>query len=169
MNQPPEEILEIRLNFLEEDVAQQPKLRRQWGFELAKAKRELAIAKRNVKLLKAELGRAFRMDSRVNLGRKVTEGSTEEYIQSDDAFNKAELDVIEREYEVDWLKEMVEALEDRKEQLSNEVKLHGQGYWSKPWTKTTPVPSQAERLREAQQSATGDMGISKPKSPVKRK
>ncbi len=140
--------LEIRLNYLEEDCADQPRLRRYWGEEFANAKRNFLIAENNLKLIKADLSKAFRMDARVNQGQKVTEGSVEDYYITHEQYQAAKKDEIQAEYEMELIKQYIMSLEDRKEQLGNETKLAGQSFWSKPHTRATPAPTFAQRVEE---------------------
>jgi hypothetical protein len=136
---PNAEILEIDLNNLEEECRQQPRLMYDWSKE----------KKRRVKEIRSRLAHEIRMDPLSHGLEKVTEDSIKELVEINVDVSAAEQDLLLAEEEEEVLAGMVWALVDRREQLSNECGLHGQQYWSKPYT----GPSGGEKYRRPQDSA----------------
>lgn len=127
-----DDILKIDLAHLEDTAAEQARLLRKWADKLATANKEAKLAKRKVRLVRAELSRVIRSSPAKYRIIKVTEDSVEDVVVMSHDFKAAEAELIEAEYNRDVLQAMVSSLHERGEQIGNEVKLFGQQYWAKP-------------------------------------
>jgi hypothetical protein len=127
-----ETVLEIHENKLEKDAATQPQLLFKWGKERALARKNAKVAKNNLKLVEADLGKQVRNSPSEFDVDKVTETSVKEAILTHKLYQKAHEDQIEAEYEADVLDEFVNALTDKSKEIGVMSQLHGQQYWSKP-------------------------------------
>lgn len=129
------EVLEVDLLQLELECAHQSRLHQYWSAKLAKARKTLRDAEAELKVVKAELGKAIRSHpARFGLKDKPNKDSVEDEVILQDEYQQQVRVVNEAHYAVDMLFGVVMSLDDRNEQLSNEVKLHGQGYFSTPRT-----------------------------------
>jgi hypothetical protein len=136
--------LKINLYRLEKEAAGQAQLMRDWGQKWADAEKALKMLKNALKVARAEIAKAVRTNP-ANYGvNKLTEGSIEEVLTLNSILRKQENELVEAEYERDIIKAMVVAIHERGEMISNEVKLHGQQYWSKP----TADPEFNKKVRE---------------------
>lgn len=149
-----DDILGIRLNQLHEDAATQPRTLRQWCDKLAGAERKAKLAKRKLRVVKAELSRVVRQNPHKYSIFKVTDTCVEDAVVCISDYKTAETELIDAEYNRDMLKNMVSSLHERGEQIGNEVKLHGQQYWARKTVE--PSTQDAEDFRtEAMQEIVG--------------
>ena len=128
------DLLEVRLEHLEEDCAGQSQLMREWGFHKAKAIRAVKDLKKELKLKAAHVGRDVRTNPAEFGLEKATEKAVEEVCLLDADYQDLQDQLIQAEYEEDLLGAFVDAIKDRRDQLRNEVILFGQMYFSKPDT-----------------------------------
>lgn len=152
--EPSRDLLAINLNRLEDECKDQPQLMFTWGQELAKARRVSKAAKNRMKLAEVAADKAAREDPFATMGiAKTTEPAIKAYVAGDEEYRQCQQDLIDSEYEEDVLAAFVESLRDRREQLGNEVKLHGQMYWSKPDTNAAPTDQQRMNATQAASKA----------------
>lgn len=131
-DEPNDDLLAIRQDHLDEDAAGHPRLMFLWGKAFAVAKMKAKQAKNAHKVLEAELDRDIRLcpaDYRIE---KLTEAAVKACIYTHPSYARTWNELVEAEYEEDILDQFIKALHTRGEQIGNEVKLHGQQYWSKP-------------------------------------
>lgn len=138
-------ILDIDLSRLEDDCREQSKLLRQWGYKLAKAKRVLNDAEKKLKVTKAEVARAVRSRPEAHGVNSTTIDNVNDAVMVNKEYKAVWDEQIEAQYQVDMIQSMVNALHDRRTELENIVKLHGQMYWSKPNTSDVDTMSAAAK------------------------
>ena len=145
MKVPTKEDLEIQLNHLETDCANQPKLVFEWATERAKAlkkvkdlKRRIKVKNEHLKYVEAKVSIDARNDPIAFGLPKATDESIKAVVLISSARMTAleevqilEEELVEAEHEEDMLGALMDAIQDRKDELRNEVLLHGQQYWSK--------------------------------------
>jgi hypothetical protein len=129
---PTKDLLAISLNNLEENCQSNPQLTFVWGTELAKAKRRVKDLKSLYKVACAELEKRIRQQPQAYDLDKVTDKAVEAVITTDNECRNRLDEQQQAEYEEDILKVFMEAVSDRREELGNLTKLHGQMYWCKP-------------------------------------
>ncbi len=132
MAKPDKNVLEIRLDHLEEDAALQPQLMFEWGTLLAKARKATKEAKNRMKLVEAKAKQMIRADPEAFSVSKLTEGALEEVLLQRSDYQAAYAEHVQAEYEEDVLDLFVKSIQDRKEQIGNEVKLFVGMYYAKP-------------------------------------
>jgi len=124
--------LTINLNHLERACQKQPQLLQKWGSNKAELTKKRKNKENELKIKKAEKCREIRRNPRAFGLDKVTEKALDDICLLDLTIQKIIRDLHELEYEEDMSDIMVKSLQDRRTQLENLVKLHGQMYWSKP-------------------------------------
>lgn len=143
MSEPNKDLLTVHLDRLEDDAKEQPQLMYDWGLELAKAKKKTKQCEKRVKLAKVAADKEAREDPLGTMGLdKTTEPAVKAYVEGNEEVVQCEQDVIDAEYEQDILYAFVESLRDRREEIGNLTKLHGQMYWSKPDGVSQPTEQQ---------------------------
>lgn len=168
MNEQQKSVLDINLNRLEIDARDHPKLRREWGDKFALAKRDAKLAKAAFELMEANLKRAIRKDpARYGAAVGRTGSPSEDVVQatviSCPGYQQAQMTLIQKEYERDVIGSFLEAVQERGEQINNEVKLHGQGYFSKVF-----LSSENKEAYRRNVQGTFDLGEEdKPPPPAK--
>lgn len=134
MNGEQDSILEIHLDRLEMDGAEQPKLTFEWSSALAGARRATKKVKNALKLKYAELSLSIRQDPQEFGFEKVTEGTIDSLVLVQKDYQELQGELVQAEFEEDNIGAMVEALRDRRAQIGHEVQLYNGMYWSKPDT-----------------------------------
>lgn len=126
-------LLDINRNALEEECQDQPKMVFEWVEQAAVAARRVKEAKNKLKLVEAQLILKIRADPQeYGIVGKVTESGINSAVILHPSYQQAQDAVIQAEYDSDVVDGMIKALNDRRSQLENLVKLYGQQYWSKP-------------------------------------
>ena len=126
------DIFDIDCNRLDEEWINQPALFHEHATNLAEANKELAEAKAQMEVVKAEVDKHVRADP-VSYGlEKVTEVGIEKAVLASDEYSDARAEYIEAQYEVDMCWAAVNSLNHRKSALERLVSLHGQDYFSVP-------------------------------------
>lgn len=129
---PPMSIAEIDPDALDIHWIKQPKLVYRYALKLAAAKLDLADAKNNLEIVKADLDKSIREDPENYGCSKLTEKAVENCVLSQGAYRRAVRDVNKSKHTVDVLEAAILALEHKKRALENLVTLHGQNYFSSP-------------------------------------
>jgi hypothetical protein len=137
---------------LDQACRENPQLTVQWGIRRARARKKAAEAKNALKLCYAETSMDVRKDPASWGLLKVTEDSVEQVVIASPKYQECQRALLEADEEDALLDAVMTALADRREQLSNDVKLYGQQYWSKP-DMSGAQPTEARRL-DAAASAT---------------
>ena len=130
---------------LEKEWSKLPLLSREWTKKLARAELELSEAKDNMKYVTAKLAKDIRENPDNYDLSKVTDKSVEQYIPLQKAYRDALDEINQCKYNVDIIDSMVQAIQDKRRALENEVKLYGLQYWDSP--------NVSKELREAIESA----------------
>lgn len=144
---PPGNLLMIHQDRLEDDCTQQPQLTFVYGQQLADATRKAKLAKNRLKLVEAELSLDARSDPTAYNLSKITEDALKAVVIVHPEYKHAQQALIDAEHEEEVLRAFIYALNDRKEQLGNMTKLHGQMYWSKPAAEENvePLPKKPKK------------------------
>lgn len=95
---------------------------------LADARKELDIQKENYELVVAEVDREIRESA----DKKPVEKAIEGLVLMDPRVQEAKVELIEAKYNVNILEAARAGLENRRDALTNLVKLHGMGYYAEP-------------------------------------
>ena len=142
-------ITDIDPNNLDVDWDNQPKLTLHYCQMLADAWKALNEAKAEQVISSSELKRVYArmyIAVKANPKRYHLKGTTKDevhsavlsskrYISKQDECFDWERAIASLNHDVDMLKAAVKAIDDRKAALENRVRLHGQGYFSKPLVK----------------------------------
>lgn len=126
-------IISIDKRLLDEECLLQPKLFLKWSNELTHVNSKLKEAKKELKVIAAELAKKMRLNPDLyGLKNNPSEVSINSVMDLQKEYQE-QLDMIAvREYDVDMLENVRQALLDRKKELENLVQLHGQQYFSAP-------------------------------------
>jgi hypothetical protein len=120
----------------------------------AAAHRDMDLAKENLEFVRATLKRAIGAapaEYGVVAGpRGITEGSIDAAIQVHAEYQEASRAYIDAKYEDGVARGVVKAFEDRKSQLENLVRLHGQSYFAGPSVPRNLSEERARRDQSAQ-------------------
>lgn len=120
----------------------------------AAARRTMNLAKENLEFVSATLERAIRLkpdDYGVTPGaRGITEDSIKAAVKVHPEYQMASRAYIDADYEHEVAKGTVKAFDDRKGELENLVRLHGQSYFAGPAVPRDLPAERARRDREAQ-------------------
>lgn len=142
-------VLLINRNSLDEECAHQPQLLFEWGEALARASLRAKEAKNRLKVVEAEIAMDVRSAPQKYGLDKITESSVAATVLLQPQYEAAHKELITAEYEEELLSQMVKALSDRRSELENLVRLHGQMYWSKPDTTATTQEDREAAMRGA--------------------
>ncbi len=140
------ELLDIDRNVLDKEWLDQPKHMWRYGTMLADAWNVLRTAKTNAEVQWAELKRLaakIDLDIRKNPANykidKITETVVANAVLVDPKYTRkqercfeADREVNQAYHDVDILKAAVEALQDKKASMENNVRLYGMQFWSEP-------------------------------------
>lgn len=116
---------------LDEECLSHASIYYNYGDAQARAKTELAKAKDNLELVQAERNLQIR-DELTKNGTKVTESMISSALIIDNEVREAKNEVREAEEVYNRLSVAVQAMEHRKSELDNLVKLYLSGYYSNP-------------------------------------
>lgn len=132
------QFLDIDILNLDKEWIKQPKLYFKWAKKLAKLKKALEVAKVESDLIRADLDKDIRINpNKHNIPEsvKITEAVVNSAILQSNEYKVSQEKVINLKYQVDVCTSAVTAVVQRKEALENEVRLHGQSYFSTPKVK----------------------------------
>jgi hypothetical protein len=125
-------VVDIDELLLDKEWAMQPRLVLKWSAKLAEARKELAEAKADFEIVKADLGVDIRKNPAGYGMVKTTDNSVKECLVRQPQYSRALQQVIDAQYEVDLLEGVTDALEHRKFALNNLVTLQGREFFSVP-------------------------------------
>lgn len=126
------DFFDIDLNRLEEEWQNQPKIFFKVSCQLTAAERKESKLKASREVIKADIAAKMRKaPSKYGL-EKATEAAINSKMMTQDPYVKAQNLLLDKRYRVGILRSAIFALNHRKAALENEVKLHGQNYFSKP-------------------------------------
>lgn len=117
---------------LDQEWANQPRLRRKYGEDLAEAQREVAQAKADLDVVKADTDNLMRTTPEDFGLIKVTEPAIKAAILSHPRVKKAEQRVIDATYRVNMISASVNAIDHRKKALEKLVDLFLSDYFGSP-------------------------------------
>lgn len=124
---------DIDLDRLEEEWTIQPKLVEHYGYQLADAKKEEALAEVQLDVAEAELSLEVRQDpAEFGLSDKPTVDAVKHTVACHKRYQKAKTKLIEATHLVETLKVAMSALEHKKKGLEKNVDLWSQGYFAAP-------------------------------------
>ncbi len=162
-----ESYLNIDPNNLDKDCCRLPKLTRQWGIELAMARRKTAEAKNKVKLVRAETRQAIRADPASFGIEKITVDAVDDALELYVTYQDAQRDLILMQEAEDVLDANIRAIRELSESLSNMTKLHGQMYWSRTGGADPEVRQQYKKM-QAQQLNTEAAKLAQDSKPTRK-
>jgi hypothetical protein len=110
----------------------QPRLIFKYSKKSAEVQQELSNAKEALELTKATLDKKIRTNPEKYGIEKITETVVANTIISQDDFKEANQVYQEAQFEVNILRGVMDALNNKKSALENLVKLHGQNYFAGP-------------------------------------
>lgn len=139
--------LRIDAEALDAEWLGQPALFFRYAKALAHAEATYDRAKERADIVEAELDGKVRKAPEAYGLEKITEGAVKNVIILRPEYREAVAERIQRKEDVGVIKAGVEAFNHRKSALENEVRLHGQNYFSGP---TVPhnLPEMQKRLEE---------------------
>ena len=123
-----EKMVKIDAYNLDKEWSQQPQDVLVCMQELAEARRELDRCKENYALIVAEVDKELRETA----DKKPTEKALEGLVLMDARVQEASAEMIEARYNVNMLEAAKAGLENKREALTNLVKLQGMGYYAEP-------------------------------------
>ena len=126
--------LSIDLNYLHLECQKHSELAMKYSKLFAKAKRTASMMDEKVKTLRSQLVKEANENPDKNLGKgvKPTAPNVEAYYRDHTEYKEAKQNWIDAVYNMDLLEGTKFAFQARKSMLENEVKLHGQQYYSTP-------------------------------------
>lgn len=122
-------------NNLDVEWEQQSNLMEEYTKMLARSNKEYSDIKLLLDNIVSGKKLEWRLDGEIKLNgktTKVTEGSLDNAIDVDEECIKQKKLLIEKQYEIDVLKGVVEALRNKKSALEYEVQLYLSGYFGSP-------------------------------------
>ena len=125
----------LDVNSLDKEWERQPSLMEEYSTALSTANREYSNSKIVLESMIAELKLKWRLAGEIEIDgkkAKVTEGSLDNAIDSEANCIEQKKLLIEKQYEIDVLKGVVEALRNKKSALEYEVQLYLSGYFGSP-------------------------------------
>lgn len=130
---------DIKLNLHELDLEweKQPMLMEYYSKLYSQSMMELAVLKIDYEASSAERKLDFRLEGEIkkegdDRKTKITEGALDDLVNSDEHLKVLKKNMAKKQYEVDTLKGVVEALRNKKSALEREVELYIAGYFSAP-------------------------------------
>ncbi len=124
--------LEIDMDSLDEEWINQPELFHKYAIKASLYSKKHDEAKAELDVVKAEAGKRIRQNPQKYGIKKVSEKAIEEAIILDHSYQEALEALHSAKYKWDIARDAVRALDQRCKALENEVKLHGQNYFSTP-------------------------------------
>lgn len=124
--------LTINLSDLHHDWQKQPTIYEKWGGRLSIALEERDNVKTNLDLTKAELDMEVRNSPEEYGLERVTEGAVNAAILQEHKFKKAQKRLAKKQSSVEYLKQALIAINQKKSALEAEVRLYLGAYFSEP-------------------------------------
>lgn len=124
--------LEIDIYRLEDEWSNQPLLVQEYSEKLAKARKELEELENHLELVKAKVGKAVRTDPESYGIDRITVDAVNSEITMSKEYQSTLSEIVDKRYQVDLLKGMISALDNRKKALEKQVELFLTGYFSNP-------------------------------------
>ncbi len=154
-----EKMVKIDTFNLDREWENQPSYMYSCAVALAEARKELDTAKEAYDIIVAEVDRSIRETSDKKPSEKAIEGMT--LLDSD--VQDAKKKLIEAKYNVSMLEAARAGLENKKDALTNLVKLHGMSYFAEPEA-DIEARGQLEEIRQANLRERVKLGNKKEKS-----
>jgi hypothetical protein len=148
-----EDDVKIDETALDIECLEQPNLMLKYARHSARMIIALDQAKQDLDITKAEVDKEIREDPEAYGVKKVTEGSIQSAILTEDRYKEAFQKYLDAKFEAEMAKGAVRAFEQRKDMLEALIKLHGQQYFAGP-----RVPRDLSAQRNLQ-SKKVDQGI----------
>lgn len=127
-----EQDMQIDPSALDIEWLGQPSLTMKYAEYAANTKREEALAKERLDVVRAQLDNEIRSNPERFGLTKATEASIQSAILLQNEYQEASREYIDARYEADLAKYAAGAISDRKEALENLVRLHGMQYFAGP-------------------------------------
>lgn len=125
--------LRIDESALDVECLNQPMLMMKYSKELASAEREVSRLKEKRDVIKAELDRDIRSNPlSFQVKVKLTEDVVKNTILLCEEYQQIATELIDAQYEARMAEGAVKAVQQRKDELQDLVKLHGQRYFAGP-------------------------------------
>lgn len=138
-------LFEIDLNELETHWQDHPRLVMQYSTELADARLDLEEDEAELEAVRARADFTVRKDPQKFGQEKLTEPAIKGIVSKNKAVRDCEARCRKARHKVNMLSGILRTLDHRKRALENLVKLHGQNYFSVPYTDSK---SKAEYLKK---------------------
>lgn len=148
-----EKDIRIDENSLDVEWLEQPSLFMKYARNAAQARMDLDAAKQTLDVVKAELDKRIRENPEHYDINKVTEGSIQSTLITQEEYKIAFENFLGVKYEADMAQGAVNAFNQRKDALENLVRLYGQQYFAGP-----KIPRDLHWEREQKQKKV-DSGI----------
>lgn len=116
---------------LDKEWSKQPEYMMAVMAQLAQAKKEYDTAKDTLAIKTAELDQEIREDASAE-GRKITEKAIEGEILRSPEIQDLQRQIVDARYNINMLDAARAGLENKRDALSNLVKLHGMTYFAEP-------------------------------------
>ena len=143
------DIFYIDMNKLEEQAAEHSFLFIQHSKDLKDARADMAQAKAELDLIKADIGHwVVKNPKKYNLPEKINAAMIERVILRHKKQKPALEKFLEKQELVNTLQIYVAAYEHRKRMLSEAVALHGQQYFAKPYVATSEIKEVVDMLEK---------------------
>lgn len=154
------DFLSIDENQLDREWLKQPNLMYEHAEKLADARRDEAVAKSNLEVVRARLVNKIRNDPEKAGLDKVTEKAIEAKALTHKKYTEAHSEMLDANYAVAICQAAVNAIEHRKRALEGLVSLHGQNYFSVPRTSKENMDhmtgERAERVRRKKRKRSSE-------------
>lgn len=124
--------LQIDLDRLDDEWAEQSNRRYEYGVELAEVRRRWEMSKNALSEVESEVARDIRQRPEIYGLTKITENAVKETMPLQDKVKEAKQQVVEARYEMDLAESAVIAFDHRKKALEKEVELFLANYFGKP-------------------------------------
>ncbi len=138
-------VLEIDKFALDIECMRQPMLYMEWSEKLSEALNQRDEAKNDLLVTQARIGQEIRQNPPKFGIDKLTEAALNEALISNENMGVVKSRLSELEYDVNILKGMKEALEQKKSMIEALVKLFISGYWAEPKVKQEGFEKLAQR------------------------
>lgn len=142
---------------LDVELLRQPELTLRYGHLLAEARLEVSQRKEALEFIRATLDGDIRMNPEKYEIQKITETVVSTTITLQSSFLKKNQELQEAQYEAECYQVAVNALRDKKDALSDLVKLHGQQYFAGPMTPRNLQEEREEFARKVNRGVANAM------------
>lgn len=161
---------EINPYQLDEERRGNPGMVYHWSKLVADAKKLQEESKNHLKVVKAQIELTVRRQPATYGFEKVTEGVVSAVVAAAQEVIDAEAAIVDANHDVATLSAAVKALDDRGHAISDLIKLHLAGYYSKPKVDPTRKENRSgTRTQRTQETGRGRRAKKNPKKKVKRK